>query len=511
MPHVASKASVLKSHHPGPSQRERMPEAKDTTSPFSILLADTGSTPAPERQPSTRIVGSSITQRNNGQRNAAHRNDGQRPEQAETERADAPDACTAETAETEQPEDAAAQFALAAAQLIAKPTPEQPAETTTEPAADATVAVDASVAAVVDTPVAPAQPVTATEPLPLAAVIVPSPDVTAPAETGTPEPEIAAPIGTVAPAQPDVAASASAPVPVPTPDTQQASPALDQPAQQAVANAPTLPEPKQAKPAVDTARTTESANQSQPTTSPDVATSAEPGAPATAAAPEQAEAKSEPHMPAHAEAHAQASARPNGPDAPERPQTTGSTVSDFVQATHPTPDSSHLAHLQSGREFGQSVAATAQALHAADSSNPLVSAPVPLESLAVEITTRAQGGSNRFEIRLDPPELGRIDVRLDIDRSGNVTSRLIVEKAETLDVLRRDAHQLERALQDAGLKTSDNGLQFSLRDQSFTGRNDQGGSNGQLRIVDPELPVSETAPLVYGQMLRGGSGIDIRV
>ena len=103
-------------------------------------------------------------------------------------------------------------------------------------------------------------------------------------------------------------------------------------------------------------------------------------------------------------------------------------------------------------------------------------------------------------------------MRLDIDRSGNVTSRLVVEKAETLDVLRRDIHQLERALQDAGLKTSDNSLQFSLRDQSFTGRNDQGGSNNQqLRIVDPELPASENAPLAYGQTLRGGSGIDIRV
>jgi flagellar hook-length control protein FliK len=78
-------------------------------------------------------------------------------------------------------------------------------------------------------------------------------------------------------------------------------------------------------------------------------------------------------------------------------------------------------------------------------------------------------------------------------------------------VLRRDAHQLERALQDAGLKTSDNSLQFSLRDQSFTGRNDQGGNGQQLRIVDPELPATENAPLVYGQMLRGGGGIDIRV
>ncbi len=66
---------------------------------------------------------------------------------------------------------------------------------------------------------------------------------------------------------------------------------------------------------------------------------------------------------------------------------------------------------------------------------------------------RAREGKNRFEIRLDPAELGRIDVRLDIDRQGNVTSRLLVERADTLDLLRRDLSNLERALNDAGLKT----------------------------------------------------------
>ena len=117
-------------------------------------------------------------------------------------------------------------------------------------------------------------------------------------------------------------------------------------------------------------------------------------------------------------------------------------------AQQPTPDGSQLAHLQSGRDFGQRRCHRARRRSSADASNPLVSAPVPLEGLAVEIAARAQAGRNRFEIRLDPPELGRIDVRLDIDRSGQVTSRLVVERAETLDVLRRDAHQLERALQE---------------------------------------------------------------
>ena len=138
--------------------------------------------------------------------------------------------------------------------------------------------------------------------------------------------------------------------------------------------------------------------------------------------------------------------------------------------------------------------------------------PVPVAGLAVEIAARAQGGCNRFEIRLDPPELGRIDVRLDVDGNGQVTSRLLVERAETLDVLRRDAGELERALQQAGLKTADNGLQFALRDQGFAGRNDNGMPADTARIIVPEvdLGLGETAP-DYGRALRIRGGIDIRV
>jgi flagellar hook-length control protein FliK len=139
---------------------------------------------------------------------------------------------------------------------------------------------------------------------------------------------------------------------------------------------------------------------------------------------------------------------------------------------------------------------------------------VPVAGIAVEIAGHAQSGRNTFEIRLDPPELGRIDVRLDVDSSGQVTSRLVVDKAETLEALRRDAGDLERALQQAGLKTSDNGLQFALRDQSFAGRDQgSGGAPSPARhiVLDPDLAPLATTSNSYGRTLRAGGGIDIRV
>jgi flagellar hook-length control protein FliK len=141
-----------------------------------------------------------------------------------------------------------------------------------------------------------------------------------------------------------------------------------------------------------------------------------------------------------------------------------------------------------------------------------LAAAVPLAGLAVEIAGKALAGKNRFEIRLDPPELGRIEVRLDVDRDGNVTSRLTVDRADTLDLLRRDASSLERALQDAGLKTTDNGLQFSLRDQSMSQQQPGNGSDtAQIVVKDDTLPPLDVIPQNYGRLAGQGGGLDIRV
>jgi len=148
------------------------------------------------------------------------------------------------------------------------------------------------------------------------------------------------------------------------------------------------------------------------------------------------------------------------------------------------------------------------ALHVDPSSDNAI----PFAGLAVEIVSRAQDGLKRFDIRLDPPELGRIDVRLDVDSGGKVTSRLVVERAETLDLLRRDAPQLERALQHAGLNT-EGGMEFSLRDQNFANR-DQGSRDlpmTHLIVPDDEPAATEAARRGYGRLIGLGGGVDIRV
>jgi flagellar hook-length control protein FliK len=141
-------------------------------------------------------------------------------------------------------------------------------------------------------------------------------------------------------------------------------------------------------------------------------------------------------------------------------------------------------------------------------------APVPLGGLALEIIASARSGKSRFDIRLDPADLGRIDVRIDIDRNGQVTSHLTVEKPETLSMLRQDAPQLQRALDDAGLKTGNGGLQFSLRDQSSSGQNggnDSSPTAQRLIISEEDTIPAAIAGRTYGRSLGSSSGVDIRV
>ena len=224
----------------------------------------------------------------------------------------------------------------------------------------------------------------------------------------------------------------------------------------------------------------------------------------TAAAPAEAKDPAAPaDRPIHAprRAHAEASGIED--------KQTASLAAGAHDASHKaSADSFHALLLANDQASATTTAAQTASAPTGDAMEPAV----PIAGLAVEIAARAQAGQNRFEIRLDPPDLGRIDVRLDIDSSGQVTSRLVVERAETLEHLRRDAASLERALQDAGLKTGENGMQFSLRDQGFAGRDDnsQSPATARMLVPDPDLAPVELATNAYGRMMRTG-GVDIRV
>jgi flagellar hook-length control protein FliK len=143
-------------------------------------------------------------------------------------------------------------------------------------------------------------------------------------------------------------------------------------------------------------------------------------------------------------------------------------------------------------------------------------APTPLHAVPVEIGMRAMKGQTDIDIRLDPAELGRVEVKIRIDDAGNVTASLVVDRVETLQLLQRDAKNLERAFDQAGLKSNPDDLTFSLRrDDSRSGHNAEQGheTRGALRPepdADSTLPPEPAAITVY-QNRRWATGLDIKI
>ncbi|MGL4975063.1 MAG: flagellar hook-length control protein FliK [Bosea sp. (in: a-proteobacteria)] len=146
---------------------------------------------------------------------------------------------------------------------------------------------------------------------------------------------------------------------------------------------------------------------------------------------------------------------------------------------------------------------------------PEVTRPTPMHALPLEIGLQAMAGSKRFDIRLDPAELGRVDVRLEFNEDGTVTASLTADRVETLQMLQRDARTLERAFEQAGLKSSDGGIDFQLRDQGQGERQaqreqDQPSSHGrQRRGADEAMSEMKSVEAAVLRRLVPPGGVDL--
>lgn len=154
-----------------------------------------------------------------------------------------------------------------------------------------------------------------------------------------------------------------------------------------------------------------------------------------------------------------------------------------------------------GEALGGIKAATAPYQQASQNLN--------LPHIAYEFARHAQAGVSRFQIRLNPPEMGKIDVKMDIDSTGALNARLTVERPETLDILQRDARALERALSQAGLDSSRTNLEFTLKQNPFSGQDgqfaggDEHNSHSPFAGDDGDEPMA--AANIPGAMMYSGT------
>lgn len=109
----------------------------------------------------------------------------------------------------------------------------------------------------------------------------------------------------------------------------------------------------------------------------------------------------------------------------------------------------------------------------------------PAIQVGLQIAKAVVNGETRFTVRMDPPELGRVQVKLELGPDGAVRAMILADTKDALDMLQREGRLLERALNEAGLKADSGSLSFSLNQGQ-----DQGGharvfadmqSNGGMR------------------------------
>lgn len=198
------------------------------------------------------------------------------------------------------------------------------------------------------------------------------------------------------------------------------------------------------------------------------------------------------------------------------PSSTVATPSAGTDGTGETP-SAEPAPVAFGRESqpGQSQAPAPAAPTPERAQAPAFAAAPPANQVSVHFAKAVRAGVDRIEIQLAPASLGRVDISLDLGDAQQVRASISVETKEALELLRADARVLERALQDAGLKTDPGSLSFQLRDQGARAGQDGGarqgfaGHPGNGRDSE-QAQVSETAATSAAQPAPYGSGrVDI--
>ncbi|MBL4614562.1 MAG: flagellar hook-length control protein FliK [Magnetovibrio sp.] len=92
------------------------------------------------------------------------------------------------------------------------------------------------------------------------------------------------------------------------------------------------------------------------------------------------------------------------------------------------------------------------------------------EQVNVQISKAIANGMDKISIQLKPAHLGRIDIQMEIASDGRVTAVVTADNKDTLDLLKQDSRELERAMREAGLQMNSGDLSFNLRENANQGQ-----------------------------------------
>ncbi|MEZ5981173.1 MAG: flagellar hook-length control protein FliK [Parvularculaceae bacterium] len=147
-----------------------------------------------------------------------------------------------------------------------------------------------------------------------------------------------------------------------------------------------------------------------------------------------------------------------------------------------------LGSLQAQPALTQPHHATPQ-IHAHAETQTLVTTNAPVEAAQQVIAAiRTNAGGDKIEVRLDPPELGRVRIHFSMERNDAVIATVSTDRSDTLDLMRRNAGDLMKELERAGFTNVQ--LDFSTRgeasytDAGAAGYSAQDGLFGEDELTD---------------------------
>jgi flagellar hook-length control protein FliK len=203
-----------------------------------------------------------------------------------------------------------------------------------------------------------------------------------------------------------------------------------------------------------------------------------------------------------------------------RPEPAATTAADDDQTNKTAPeDSSATTSASDAADSAGNSSSTANAAPIDPRNHAAARATieVPVEKLSqfltqddqlpLQIQRAVANGRDHITIQIVPHELGRIEIKLDFDRSGTINTVIAADRPQTLDLLKRDAGGLERALQDAGFKADGSSLSFNLqgeqRQQYQNQQNNPGAAAWQSsaaeeaeRVYRPTYRIASTADAI---------------
>jgi len=102
------------------------------------------------------------------------------------------------------------------------------------------------------------------------------------------------------------------------------------------------------------------------------------------------------------------------------------------------------------------------------------------DQVNVQISKAIANGMDKITIQLRPAHLGRVDVQMEMAHDGRVTAVVTADNKDTLDLLKQDSRELERAMREAGMQMDSGDLSFNLRENGSQAQNNENSAGRGL-------------------------------